>query len=268
MKGFSISRLATSTNADALKFFRDNGYLLMTEFLSKEEVVQLRSRVSELARFEALNNKAHSYGESLQRVWNLLNKGVVFHDMLLSPQIDLLMNEIFQRNTIHRKYFLSSFQANIVGSGARAQILHIDTPVPEPLPSFIIKANVIWLLDDFTETNGATEIVPKSHLLSYKPQRDPSEENLRALVKVIAPRGSALVTHGALWHRSGCNRSESDRMVLLSSFASSFAREISSEDDTARFLDKSLIGEIDPILFDMIGGNHGVKPGNDYVHHD
>jgi ectoine hydroxylase-related dioxygenase (phytanoyl-CoA dioxygenase family) len=174
------------------------------------------------------------------------------------------MNEVFHRNTPHRKYFLSSYMANIVGPGAAAQILHIDTPVPEPLPRFIIKANIIWLLDDFTEMNGATEIIPKSHLLSYKPQRQPTPDDLKALVKVVAPSGSILVTHGALWHRSGENRSEINRTVLLSSFASSFAREISSEDDTVRFLPKSVVTKMDPRLFDMIGGNHGVKPGNHY----
>ncbi len=81
------------------------------------------------------------------------------------------MEWIFDRKTPHQKYFLSSFHANILGPGCPKQKLHIDTPVPEPLPDWPIKANSIWMLDDFTILNGATEVVPKSHKLKFKPKK-------------------------------------------------------------------------------------------------
>ena len=37
--------------------------------------------------------------------------------------------------------------------------LHIDTQIPDPLPPWPIKANSIWMIDDFTEQNGSTEVI-------------------------------------------------------------------------------------------------------------
>ena len=51
------------------------------------------------------------------------------------------------------------------------------------------KANSIWLLDDFTEENGATEVVGGSHRLDYKPTRD-DDANIGS--KATAPVGSVL----------------------------------------------------------------------------
>ena len=61
------------------------------------------------------------------------------------------MESIFDRKTKNQKYLLSSFQANIIGGGGPDQKLHVDIPVPEPLPSWILKANIIFPIDDFTE---------------------------------------------------------------------------------------------------------------------
>lgn len=261
---YLVNRQDKGLNFEAYDCLVNNGYVVLTGFLSPQEVWQVRKVVDFLCEHELAHAKAHCYGDHLQRVWNLLNKHYIFHDLLLSPQIDLWMNRIFARETSHRKYFLSSFQANILKAGARAQILHIDTPFPDPVPYHTLKANTIWLLDDFTVNNGATEVIPGSHRRNFRPPRTPTPDLERELVKVIAPIGSLLITHGSLWHRSGHNQSMDSRSVLLGSFAASYLREIACEDDSARFTPKELQQKMDPQLLDMIGANHGVKPGNDY----
>ncbi len=264
MKSFQVHRADTVLDEAAYQFFCENGYVVLDKFLTIDEVSKAGDLVLELASFEKQSGKSHVYGENLQRVWNLLNKNVFFHELLLSPQIELWMNKIFDRNTIHQKFFLSSFQANILYPGARAQILHIDTPIPEPLPPYAIKANTIFLLDDFTEENGATEIIPGSHRNVKRPSRVPTEDDENALIKVKKPRGSMIISHGNLWHRSGDNKSSHKRRALLGSFAASYMREIACEDDAARFLTAGMRQIMNPRLYAMIGGNHGVKPGNNY----
>ena len=173
-----------------------------------------------------------------------------------------MMNFIFDRKTNHQKFFLSSFQSTNVQSGANEQKLHIDTPVPDPLPQWEIKANSIWLLDDFTETNGSTEVIPGSHKYGRRPNINSTEDHT-GLEKIIAPAGSLVVFSGFLWHRAGKNSSSSSRRALLGSFASSAFREISSEEDIVR---KSLLNptfKIKPECWDLIGGNHGIKIGID-----
>ena len=41
--------------------------------------------------------------------------------------------------------------------------------MPEPLPSFPMFVNSLWLLDDFTPENGGTRFVPGSHRWLQKP---------------------------------------------------------------------------------------------------
>lgn len=264
MEKFNVNRNSDLLNKEAFQSFSENGYVLLENFLSESEVENIKLKVLDLVEYENKNKKSHVYGENLQRVWNLLNKDIVFHELLLSKQVDLWMDKIFERNTTHRKYFLSSFQANILHPGAKAQILHTDTPVPEPIPPYPIKANIIWALDDFSENNGATEIIEKTHGMKMRPSRTPLPEDQQKLKKVIIKKGGVIITHGNLWHRSGDNNASKSRCVLLSSFAASYAREIACEDDSARFLSTKMRAVINPLLWDMIGGNHGVKPGNDY----
>jgi len=264
IQGFEVNQNNPVINEEIFASFQENGFVLLRNFIPESTVDRVKKTVDILANNELNNNISHIYGENLQRVWNLLNKDTIFHELLLSKQIDLWMNKIFERDTKHQKYFLSSIQANILKPGARAQILHTDTPVPEPIPPYAIKANTIWLLDDFTEFNGATEVIPGSHTSSKRPPREPTLSELERLIKVIAPKGSILITAGNLWHRSGNNDSGKDRAVILGSFAASYMREIACEDDTVRYLTNRMLAVMDPKLIEIIGGNHGSKPGNNY----
>ena len=65
-------------------------------------------------------------------------------------------------------FLMSSITANITGPGGHPMYLHYDQDyVPGPWPPFPLVANIIWMLDDFTEGNGA---VSYTHLDVYKRQ--------------------------------------------------------------------------------------------------
>lgn len=244
----------------AFETYQKNGFVLLLNALTKAELERVKHDVDELAAFERENEVAHIYGQNLQRIWNLVGKNNLFQELITAPQLLAWAERIFDRNTTHQKYYLSSFQANMLHPGAKAQPLHIDTPVPDPLPLWEMKINTIWLLDDFTDSNGATEIIPGSHKFGRRPQ-NLMQNDFNGLQKVIAPAGSLLLTSGALWHRSGENRSSAVRRVLLGSFAASYFREIASEEDAVRYqLTRSNI-KMNEACWKLIGGKHGLKPG-------
>jgi len=60
----------------------------------------------------------------------------------------------------------------------------------------------MWCLDDFTDANGATRIVPGSHKL----QRSPNTPKSTTASPSRRPRGSAIVFHGGLWHQKPAPR--------------------------------------------------------------
>lgn len=242
--------------------FTDNGFCIV-ENAFNDKLPEIKTIIHELAEWEKKDGRAHVYDDEghVQRIWNLLNKHEIFSELVTCPLIMAAMAWIFDRETPHFKYYLSSFQASVNSPGALLQKLHVDTPVPEPLPPWVIKANSIWLLDDFTDRNGATEVLPGSHLSPLKPRSE--DFGNPDIIKVIAPAGSILFTHGAVWHRAGANQSDADRAVLFASFAASFAREIAAEEDQVKTLDQSILDNASDELKQVLGSDHGVRPGGD-----
>ena len=88
----------------------------------------------------------------------------------------------------------------------RAQPIHADDQLlPLPKPHVPTVCNTMWALTDFTEANGATRIIPGSHLRDHSPEFGSRHESIAAEM----PRGSVLVWHGSLWHGGGANRTAS-----------------------------------------------------------
>ena len=83
-------------------------------------------------------------------------------------------------------------------------VLHADQGfAPQPWGG-IQGLNVAWAIDDFTDENGATRIVPGSQ----RQNRAPTAEDGGHTVALEAPAGSVIVMEGRVWHRTGFNRTE------------------------------------------------------------
>ena len=65
---------------------------------------------------------------------------------------------------------ISSLSSISIQPGETAQPIHADDqliPIPKPHPPTV--CNSMWALTDFTEANGATRLVPGSHLADHSP---------------------------------------------------------------------------------------------------
>jgi ectoine hydroxylase-related dioxygenase (phytanoyl-CoA dioxygenase family) len=141
----------------------------------------------------------YAHDESNQRVWNLLSRDPVFGDLAEHP----LALELV-RHVIDWPALLGNISANITGPGGGEMVLHADQIfVSEPWPSEPQGVNVAWCLDDFTEENGATCVVPGSHQFHRNPRQD---ENILPVRPVVAPAGTMIVVESRVWHRTGLNR--------------------------------------------------------------
>jgi ectoine hydroxylase-related dioxygenase (phytanoyl-CoA dioxygenase family) len=111
--------------------------------------------------------------------------------------------------------YLHDFHGRDPQPGFGEQGLHCDALPRQPGEPCQV-ATVLWLLDAYTSSNGATRLVPGSHLLYSplpkklsQPQSHHPEE-----ITVTGPAGSALIFSGHLWHSGTRNQSKASRRVL------------------------------------------------------
>ena len=148
-------------------------------------------------------------------VWNLINKGDCFLKLIDHPKILPLIQHL-----IGKRVCLCSMGAHMNGSGNEKMALHQDQwpLVPHPM-EFPFMANVMYLISDNSPENGGTRLIPGSHkwpLIDYKTANE--EEIQKMAVSLTAPKGTAIVWEGRLWHGNGLNRSGSIRSNISTAF--------------------------------------------------
>lgn len=250
-------------NSSKRNFFNENGYVVIPDVLSNSQCDCYREIVLKIAKEEELNNSGYFYGfnNRFQRIYNLVNKSHKLGELLTLPIVEYVMNDIFDRETLHDKYTLSSWHANIVPGGGEEQKFHLDSAVPEPIPPWIIRANINFIVEDYTEDNGATVCLPGSHKFLSKPTHNSEKEYKNELVKMIAPKGSMVIWSGHLWHKSGENCTNKNRVALLACFAASHLIEMALEENHQLITDEENLNSFSSELKNLLLFNHGLKKG-------
>ena len=122
----------------------------------------------------------------------------------------------------------TSFQLHLtqliaIGPGEPAQLIHRDQWAFDffPFPKgYEVQCNTIWAMSDFTAENGATRVIPGSHL--FEDKRQFAHEDCEA---AEMPAGSVFVYTGAVYHGGGANRSDATRYGLNLTYARSWLRQ-------------------------------------------
>ena len=231
---------------DAIAHLDEHGYVVLREALTPEQANALRDRSAELAETEKVGDGEHVYFDGqAQRVWNLVNKGRIYEEMIQLPQVLALHEHLLGDDCI-----LSSFTVNLIGPGAPAGGLHVGLSAgafPAAGAAFAFCSNTIFVLDDFTPENGATQIVPGS----YKRGRPPEpEKEYDDVIQLDARKGDIVIIHGATWHSSGANRTRQERMILLGFFCRSFMKP---QQDQFRLASPEVVERATPTLKRLLG---------------
>jgi Phytanoyl-CoA dioxygenase (PhyH) len=183
-----------------------DGFAVVEDVLSEAEIERMRSRLVEVAAFERAAGIDHDPkwedGPRNQRVFGLLNKGAEFVELVEHPVALALMEHL-----LDPLFLLSSITANITGPGGHPMDLHYDQDyVPQPWPAFPIVANIIWMLDEFTEHNGATRFIPGSHREDHAGwSTETMSARCRETIAVGGSAGSLVCLDGRVLHQTGAN---------------------------------------------------------------
>lgn len=216
------------------QFDRD-GYLIFENVLTESELGGIKAA---LAAYLGKNLKGRNEfeGRESNRVYAMLAKSPVFADLVIHP-----LALAFAEADLGRDCLLSACLAINLHPGETTQPWHFDDSHyqwPRPRPSLGVSA--FWAITDTTETNGATEILPGSHLWAEdripgaiadddfsKTAKREGDPGARAdAMKAIMPAGSLMIAKGTLWHRGGANVSNEERLIITPQYCPGWTRPL------------------------------------------
>lgn len=211
---------ATLTLADAsmartglsiLDQLRATGYAILDRLIPTPTIDQINAELQPW--LEATTRcEGDFYGWRTTRVNSVLLKAPASHTLVLHPRILALMDNILGPHCDW--YQLNLSQAIRMHPGERQQIPHRDDEMwPCAKGRFEYMVNVMWALTDFTTTNGATMLWPRSQHGVITREADTTHA-----VSAEMPRGSALIYLGSVTHCGGSNISAAPRDGLVFSY--------------------------------------------------
>ena len=151
------------------------------------------------------------------RVYNLLVHGATFEKIPVHPNVLPVVEAVLDPGLL-----ISSLSSIAIGPDEQAQPIHADDQlIPLTRPHVPIICNTMWAITDFTEENGATRLVPGSHLRDEPPNPLEHHETIPAEMR----KGSVLVWVGSLWHGGGANRTDTRRVGIAMNYCAGYIRQ-------------------------------------------
>ncbi|CCF36368.1 MmcH protein [Colletotrichum higginsianum] len=175
--------------------------LLLKDALAPEQVQILRRAILEQAAGERKAGVGDIEGGTNQRLWNVVNKGAEFLDLLNHPLFDELLAWFLGDYS-----YLSQASVNILGPNNVPMPFHRDQVPINPFTDDPVGLSFMFYMEDSSKMNGATHVIPASHI-----GHDGS-------IPASAPAGTCLVFNTTVWHSTGVNTTNAERPALIYAF--------------------------------------------------
>jgi len=187
------------SDEETLSTLARDGYAIAPDAVSKETVQQLRADLEKAIETERAYHKGADY-KDFGMVLVCCTHARSFVDVLGEPRVMNVIERLIGESSIVYAFTSSSMPP---GRSNYSYRVHVDCP--RLIPGYATNAGVMILLDDFTEENGATWILPGSQ----HTREAPTEEYFYANAKrAIAPAGSCVYLDPRVWHSGGKNTTD------------------------------------------------------------
>lgn len=227
---------ATAFDAKRKQFDRD-GYLLFDSVLNSSEIDDIRTA---LAPYLAADIAGRNDFEGLKtnRIYALLAKSPVFAELACHA-----LPLAFAEADLGRECLLSACLAINIQPGETVQPWHYDdSHYRLSRPRLSLGVSAFWAIDETTQINGATQIIPGSHvwpeqnlpggntLVTFSdrlPREIDDDPGARTdSIQVTMKPGSLMIAKGTLWHRGGANRSDESRLIITPQYCPGWTRQL------------------------------------------
>jgi ectoine hydroxylase-related dioxygenase (phytanoyl-CoA dioxygenase family) len=199
----------------------EDGYLVIEDAIGADTIARLRDELSPYLQGRLMGRNDFE-GYRSERVYSLLAKAPSVAELIEHPAVLDVVGRF-----LHPSYLLSAALVVNLHPGETPQGYHQDDALGAPPPPRAPQGvSTIWALDEFTAENGATEVIPGSHLWDRVPRPDEWEALEPFGRPLLLRAGSVAIFPGTLYHRSGANRSHAKRLGLTIQYCQPWLRQL------------------------------------------
>ena len=197
------------------------GYCYMEDVIPPERLESLRSSVARDVWSNSVLDRPTGYVPGFLR----FNQAIAPY--VADQRILGLAESLFGQHVR-----ISMLTGTVNAPGIPRGALHADWPynqtgaarIPAPYPDLVMHLTTMWMLTDFTEENGATIIVPKSHRRPDHPRKGGMFEADPMLPqadekRLVGKAGTVAVMDSRLWHAVAPNVSADERVAVIVRYA-------------------------------------------------
>ncbi len=216
-----VPRVAADADLDEVEAaLRAYGCVVVENIVSDEQMDLVQAELEPFLDATSLGGDDFT-GRNTRRTGSLLARSREFRHLAAHPTVLGTLDRVLADHAT--SYQLHLTQVIEIGPGEPAQLVHRDQWAFDffPFPTgFDVECHTMWAMNDFTEENGATRVIPGSHRWEDK-LRPTGEETVPAEM----PKGSALFYLGSLYHGGGANRSQHVRRGVNVGYTLSWLRQ-------------------------------------------
>ena len=236
----SLQHLPADAPADQIAGLLDSdGALILDDVLDAAGVARVRAEIDPYVEATAPGRDGFT-GYQTTRTGALVARSPACRELVMHPAI-LAACDAFLKRACDR-YLLHLTQVIRIGPGQPRQPLHRDRLAWGGFLPMSIEPqlNTIWAMTDFTQANGATQVVPGSPSWPESRRADHAEVGYAEM-----KAGSVLVYSGSVIHGGGENRTDADRIGINLTYCLGWLRQeenqyLSCPPPIARTLDPKL----------------------------
>ena len=239
---------ATATRDDILKVLAEDAAVIIDGLMTPDTLSRVRTEIMPYVEATAPGRDEFT-GHHTTRTGALVARSPACRELVSEPLINAA-TEAFLAPFCDR-YQLHLTQVIRIKPGQGAQVLHRDRLAWGGYLQRSIEPqlNMIWAVTDFTKENGATRVVPGSHL--WEDGRGAHEDEITyAEMKA----GSVIIYTGSVIHSGGANVSDHDRVGINITYSLGWLRQ---EENQYLSCPPDIAATLSPDLQRLIGYSMG-----------
>ncbi len=246
-----------------VEMFNGSGAIIIKDAFGAEVIAEARDLIHQYTVSED-DKETHFLGASTdqvnlqRRVWNLLNKGEVFEQMVQHPLVMKIVGGF-----LGDEFIMGSVAANRLMPGGPGQEPHIDYPYWDlykrssfPMrinSSYPLNCQATVMLDPFTPDTGATAFLPYSQGELIYPETEDRERFFAEAARMEGDPGDCVIFNGMCWHCAMPNVSEQDRTGILIEYLPKFVTPL---EDQLSGVSAEVVERATPMLRQLMAMNY------------